>query len=89
MIVYSIGQIELGCCNLRLPMSLVKNLHKNLHISPAGVAFVKSNVRRGIMPIMLEEILETRFMVKKCMKEYKNDKVRRLGILYFACVMIL
>ena len=44
-------------------------------VSPNGVVFVKDHVRRGIMPRMLEEILNTRVMVKKSMKLHKDDKV--------------
>ena len=44
-------------------------------ISPNGVVFVKNHVRRGIMPRMLEEILNTKVMVKHSMKLHKDDKV--------------
>ena len=44
-------------------------------ISPNGVVFVKDHVRRGIMPRMLEEILNTRVMVKESMKLHKDNKV--------------
>ncbi len=37
--------------------------------------YVKPEYRRGILPSMLEEILETRIMVKKAMKAAKNNKV--------------
>lgn len=37
-------------------------------MSPCGVAFLKSNVRRGVIPQMLEEILTTRIMVKNSIK---------------------
>ncbi|VDK28144.1 unnamed protein product [Anisakis simplex] len=47
----------------------------NVHISPSGSIFCKKSVRRGIVPIMLEEILNTRIMVKKAMKGYKDNKV--------------
>ena len=46
-------------------------------VSPNGVVFVKDHVRRGVMPRMLEEILNTRVMVKKSMKLHKDDKVTR------------
>lgn len=68
--------IDFGCHKLSVPTDLVKSLLDNITISPAGVAFVKSEVRRGIMPQMLEEILDTRVMVKQSAKLYKNDKVR-------------
>ena len=47
-----------------------------LNISPLsgtrGVLFAKPEVRRGVLPVMLEEILETRKMVKARMK--RSDK---------------
>jgi len=44
-----------------------------LHISPCGVIFVKSEVRKGILGEMLKQILETRQMVKRSMKKWKDD----------------
>lgn len=49
-------------------------------ISPNGVVFVKDHVRQGIMPRMLEEILNTRVMVKQSMKLHKDDKVTTIAI---------
>ena len=73
-------------------MWMKRNL-ENLTFSPNGVAFVKSNVRRGILPQMLEEILNTRIMVKKAMVEYKDNPVlkkllhaRQLGLKLIANV---
>lgn len=39
-----------------------------MNFSPCGVAFVKHEVRQGILPRMLTEILNTRLMVKESMK---------------------
>ena len=36
--------------------------------SPNGIAFVRKHIRKGILPIMLEEILSTRVMIKNTMK---------------------
>ncbi|XP_077973529.1 uncharacterized protein LOC120341041 [Styela clava] len=60
-----------GCTSLRVPAkTLSKLLRKNLiTINPSGVAFVKSSVRKGVMPQMLDEILTTRIMVKNSMKK--------------------
>lgn len=38
-------------------------LEEELNFSPCGVAFVKPSIRKGILPRMLEEILNTRLMV--------------------------
>lgn len=37
--------------------------------------FTKSDIRTGVLPQMLKEILQTRVMVKNAMKSAKNDKV--------------
>lgn len=54
---------------------------------------VQSSVRKGVLPSMLEEILNTRFMVKQTMKTYKQDKAlmrlldaRQLGLKLIANV---
>ena len=44
-----------------------------LYISPTGSIFVKDSVRPGILPLMLKEILDTRFRVKLAMKATKAD----------------
>ncbi|KHJ47133.1 zinc finger, C2H2 type [Trichuris suis] len=67
-------RIDFGCWKLKVPASTLSELRQHLVCSPAGVVFVDNTIRRGILPEMLEEILNTRIMVKKCMKEYANDK---------------
>ncbi|XP_046848489.1 uncharacterized protein LOC124442031 isoform X4 [Xenia sp. Carnegie-2017] len=52
----------------------IKKLQDDIHVSANGSVFVKSNIRRGILPRMLEEILDTRIMVKKAMKDCEDDK---------------
>lgn len=54
---------------------------------------VQPSVRKGVLPSMLEEILETRIMVKQSMKSYKQDKAlmrlldaRQLGLKLIANV---
>lgn len=47
-------------------------------ISPCGVVFVKSEVREGVLPRMLKEILDTRFMVKKAMKIHSESSLQRI-----------
>jgi DNA polymerase zeta len=57
------------------------------------VAFVNQNVRKGTMPKMVEDILNTRIMVKKAMKENKDNHAlkrildaRQLGLKLIANV---
>lgn len=42
---------------------MVYFLSLQVNISPCGIAFVPASVRRGVLPMMLEEILNTRIMV--------------------------
>lgn len=44
-------------------------------VSPNGVMFVKHEIRKGLLGKMLQELLDTRVMVKKSMKDYKDDSV--------------
>ncbi|XP_045467770.1 DNA polymerase zeta catalytic subunit isoform X2 [Harmonia axyridis] len=86
---------EFGATNLRVSKDRIKYLFQRnlLNFSPCGVAFVNKSVRDGIMPRMLREILDTRLMVKKSMKENKDDAVlqkvlhsRQLGLKLIANV---
>ncbi len=42
------------------------------HISPVGSKFVDIEVRNGVIPHILGELLETRFAIKRAMKKEKN-----------------
>lgn len=46
---------------------------ENIFVSSSGEMFVDSSIRRGILPQLLEELLETRVMVKKALKGIVND----------------
>ncbi|KAG5846710.1 hypothetical protein ANANG_G00117850 [Anguilla anguilla] len=86
-------EFKFGCTSLRVPPDLLYELRNDITVSPNGVAYVKSSVRKGVLPSMLEEILNTRFMVKQSMKAYKHDKAltrllhaRQLGLKLIANV---
>ncbi|KAM8831537.1 DNA polymerase zeta catalytic subunit isoform 2-T2 [Spinachia spinachia] len=86
-------EFKFGCASLRVPPDLLYQLRNDITVSPNGIAFVKSSVRKGILPNMLEEILSTRIMVKQSMKAYKQDKTltkllhaRQLGLKLIANV---
>ncbi|XP_015117259.1 uncharacterized protein LOC107041289 [Diachasma alloeum] len=92
-----IGQqcpFEFGASVLRVTKNTALKLQGKVNFAPCGVAFVKPEVRVGILSRMLTEILETRFMVKKAMKDHdKNDKTlqrvlhsRQLGLKFLANV---
>ncbi|XP_068432657.1 DNA polymerase zeta catalytic subunit [Clinocottus analis] len=84
---------KFGCTSLRVPPDLLYQLRNDITVSPNGIAFVKSSVRKGVLPSMLAEILNTRIMVKQSMKAYKQDKTlmrlldaRQLGLKLIANV---
>ncbi|TNM94632.1 hypothetical protein fugu_017391 [Takifugu bimaculatus] len=86
-------EFKFGCTSLRVPHDLLYQLRNDITVSPNGIAFVKASVRKGILPSMLEEILNTRIMVKQSMKMYKQDKTlmrlldaRQLGLKLIANV---
>ena len=70
------GAHEFGCTELLVSTErLSKLLEKNrVSISPGGVVFLKKEERRGVLPQMLEDILNTRIMVKQSMKRHKMDQ---------------
>ena len=55
------------------PSNMLIKSSKNTIITPNGVLFTPKKLRKGILPLILNEILQTRIMVKKAMKEAKND----------------
>lgn len=69
------GLKKFGAYELRVPEGLLSELSDYIWISPNGSMFVKSEHREGVVPRLLEEILETRVMVKSSMKMYKSDPV--------------
>lgn len=43
------------------------------YVSPTGTMYVSEDVVKGVLPLVLEEILTTRAMLKKAAKEYKKN----------------
>ena len=66
---------EFGCTRLKLSLRRLSLLKGKLNFSPGGIAFLKAELRKGIIPTMLEEIIKTRLMVKRSMKYY--DKIAK------------
>lgn len=56
-------EFKFGCTKLNVPFQTLLKIIDDMTISPSGVAFVKKNIRKGILPAMLQEILDTRIMV--------------------------
>ena len=44
-------------------------------VAPNGIVYAKQPVRKSLLAKMLEELLETRVMVKQAMKTAKGNKV--------------
>ena len=74
------GCFKFGCGSLFIPDEVLKSLDlvKDIYVAPNGVAFVKPHIRKGVLPIMLEDILRTRFMVKASMKLHKDDNLYKI-----------
>ena len=68
---------EFGCTRLKLSLERLSLLQGKLNFSPGGIAFLKAELRKGIVPTMLEEIIKTRLMVKRSMKFY--DRIAKSG----------
>ncbi|KAG1669837.1 DNA polymerase zeta catalytic subunit [Nymphon striatum] len=75
--------VKFGCLNLNVTSSMLQELKNDITVSPSGHVFVKNNIRQGILPQLLNEILTTRIMVKQSMKEWKDIKVPSTSIHYF------
>ena len=68
---------KFGCTRLKISPKRLSLLQGKLNFSPGGIAFLKAEERKGIIPIMLEEIIKTRLMVKRSMKLYQ--KIAKYG----------
>ncbi|XP_045765392.1 DNA polymerase zeta catalytic subunit isoform X1 [Maniola jurtina] len=70
---------EFGAWRLRIPQTKLETLMNNglVHWSPVGVGFVKSSVRRGVLPALLRRILAARQAVKKGMKLQTDEAVKK------------
>lgn len=64
----------LGFAPYQIDARILTAMKEDITVTPNGVAYIKANVRKGVLAKMLGEILDTRVMVKKAMKEYKNEK---------------
>lgn len=71
-----------GATTLKIKRNTLLKLQGQINCTPNGVAFVKSEVRKGILPRMLEEILNTRIMVKNSMKLHSSDNNNLQRILH-------
>ncbi|KAJ2505585.1 DNA polymerase zeta catalytic subunit, partial [Coemansia sp. RSA 2049] len=59
---------------MAIPPGLLSEIgHQNITISPNGVMFVKSSIRKGLLARMLEEIIESRVMLKEAIGVWGKD----------------
>ncbi|KAE9593684.1 hypothetical protein Lal_00036393 [Lupinus albus] len=58
----------LGVSSFSPEQHVLQNLKDQILLTPNGVMFVPSKIRRGVLPRLLEEILSTRIMVKQAIK---------------------
>nr|XP_022909992.1 DNA polymerase zeta catalytic subunit [Onthophagus taurus] len=86
---------EFGANQLKVSRKYLKYFlnKEKLNISPCGIAYVNKSIRLGILPRMLQEILDTRLMIKKSLKQNAENKVlskvldaRQLGLKLIANV---
>ena len=89
------GEKKFGVTSLDLPVGMLSLLgQKNLTLTPNEVLFTSSQVRKGILPRLLQEILNTRVMIKNAMKQmkgkdsclYKQLDARQFGLKMIANV---
>lgn len=71
--VSKLGALEYKFSNLNFLKSLIRD--DLINISPVGGIFVKREFRCSLLAKMLQELLDTRVMVKKSMKVHKNCQV--------------
>ncbi|KAJ3220737.1 DNA polymerase zeta [Clydaea vesicula] len=76
-----------------IPLEVVNELIDDVIVSPNGLIFCKPHIRKGVLPRMLEELLETRVLVKDSVKNFKTDlgmkrvlDARQLGLKLIANV---
>ncbi|KAJ2480659.1 DNA polymerase zeta [Coemansia sp. RSA 2131] len=66
---------RLGFTNLHIPPGILSEFKDQITVSPNGVMFVKQSVRKGLLGRMLQEILDSRVMIKDAMKQWGDDEV--------------
>ncbi|XP_019168407.1 PREDICTED: DNA polymerase zeta catalytic subunit isoform X1 [Ipomoea nil] len=59
----------LGVSSYSPDRNVLQKLKHKILLTPNGVMFVPSEVRKGVLPRLLEELLSTRIMVKQAMKK--------------------
>ncbi|KAH3678375.1 hypothetical protein WICMUC_001392 [Wickerhamomyces mucosus] len=68
---------QIGTGRVKHPPGLLKLLENDINISPNGLMFAKQSVRKSLLAKMLEDLLDTRQMVKATMK-FLEENLRQL-----------
>ncbi|KAG9254145.1 uncharacterized protein F5Z01DRAFT_119266 [Emericellopsis atlantica] len=68
------GMSKMGFTEYKRQQGLLALLEDYINITPNGMMYVKTEIRKSLLAKMLTEILETRVMVKSGMKQDKDDK---------------
>ncbi|KAF9973811.1 DNA polymerase zeta [Actinomortierella ambigua] len=84
---------KLGVTEYKPQPGILPLMKDHVRVAPNNVMYVTQEIRRGLLGRMLTEILETRVMVKKAMKDQPDDKsllklleARQLGLKFIANV---
>jgi DNA polymerase zeta len=68
------GTQKFGFTEFSLPKGMLTLLKDDIKVSPNGMIYVQPHIRRSLLAKMLNEILDTRVMLKGSMKGVKDDK---------------
>ncbi|ORY80222.1 hypothetical protein BCR35DRAFT_266236 [Leucosporidium creatinivorum] len=68
------GTSKLGTSEIEHPPGLIELLKDHVTVSPNGMIFAKSHIRKSLMAKMVSELLDTRVMVKASMKHVSDDR---------------
>lgn len=62
---------QIGCTQYHLSREILQEVKDHVFVARNNVAFVQKEVRKGLLPRMVEDFLSTRILVKKAMKQEK------------------
>ena len=82
------GRKKIGVAEVRLCTAYLsrdagpEELRSKVFVSPNGVAFLKRQVRQGIIPMVLDEFLKKRIETKEEAKRHKDNKYLKKTLEY-------
>ena len=69
---------QLGCFKKSFDLTLLQGFYNYLSIAPNGAIFINSKVKKGVLTMLVVDLLDTRVMIKESMKLYKNKHLLKL-----------